>query len=94
MASAYSDATIRICGIEMIWENIINQLNNSEENITPMRITLEQYELWKKYALFDGLRGIRFGQSFCNSFDITDNILFFTMNHVDADEYIRKIYIG
>ena len=76
------------------WANIVNQLNNSEENSEPRRITLEQYEAWKKYAIFDGLRGIRFGQSFCNSFDITDNILFFTMNHVDADEYIRKIYIA
>lgn len=76
------------------WANIVNQLNNSKENLEPRRITLEQYEIWKKDAIFDGLRGLRYGQSFCNSFGITDNILFFTMNHVEADEYIRKLYIA
>jgi hypothetical protein len=76
------------------WANIVNQLNNSEENSEPKRISQEQYEIWKKDAVFDGLRGLRYGQSFCNSFDITDNILFFTLNHVDADEYIRRLYIA
>jgi hypothetical protein len=76
------------------WANIVNQLTNSEENSEPKRITMEEYENWQKDALFDGLRGIRFGQSFCHSFDIHDNILFFTLNHVDADEYIRKLYIA
>jgi len=76
------------------WANIVNQLSNQEESTKPKRITLEQYEAWRKYAIFDGLRGIRFGQSFCNSFDITDNILFFTLNHVDADEYIRRLYVA
>ena len=95
MASAYSDATIRICGIDMTaWTNIVNQINNLEESSEPIKISLEQYEIWKKDALFDGLRGLRYGQSFCNSFGIQDNILFFTMNHVEADEYIRKLYIA
>jgi hypothetical protein len=95
MASVYSENITNRSGINMTaWANIVNQLNNSEENPEPKRITLEQYEAWRKDAIFDGLRGIRFGQSFCNSFDITDNILFFTLNHVDADEYIRKLYIA
>jgi hypothetical protein len=76
------------------WANIVNQLNNSEENSEPKRISQEQYEIWKKDAVFDGLRGLRYGQSFCNSFGITDNILFFTLNHVEADEYIRRLYIA
>ena len=94
MAFVYSDAIIPIFGIEMIWENIINQLNNSEKRMGPKHISQEQYEIWKKDAVFDGLRGLRYGQSFCNSFGLTDNILFFTMNHVEADEYIRKLYIA
>ena len=94
MASVYSDATTRICGIEMTWENIINQLNNLAESSDIKKISMEQYEIWKKDAVFDGLRGLRYGQSFCNSFNIQDNILFFTMNHVEADEYIRKLYIA
>jgi len=82
-------------GINMIWENMVNQfMSNTEETSEPKRIRLEEYEIWKKDAIFDGLRGLRYGQSFCNSFDIQDHILFFTMNHVEADEYIRKLYIA
>ena len=94
MDSVYSVATIRICGIEMIWGNIIDQINNLAESSDIKKISMEQYEIWKKDAVFDGLRGLRYGQSFCNSFGIQDNILFFTMNHVEADEYIRKLYIA
>ena len=74
------------------WASIVT--NISTRKTEPKRITMEEYENWQKNALFDGLRGIRFGQSFCHSFDIQDNILFFTLNHVDADEYIRKLYIA
>jgi hypothetical protein len=94
MASAYSDATTPTFGIEMIWGNIIDQINNLAESSDIKKISMEQYEIWKKDAVFDGLRGLRYGQSFCNSFNIQDNILFFTMNHVEADEYIRKLYIA
>ena len=94
MASVYSDAIIPIFGISMtVWESIMDQLN-LEESSEPIKISLEQYEIWKKDAVFDGLRGLRYGQSFCNSFNIQDNILFFTMNHVDADLYIRRLYIA
>jgi hypothetical protein len=78
----------------MIWGNIIDQINNLAESSDIKKISMEQYEIWKKDAVFDGLRGLRYGQSFCNSFNIQDNILFFTMNHVEADEYIRKLYIA
>jgi hypothetical protein len=76
------------------WEHMVDQLNNSEKRMGPKHISQEQYDIWKKDAVFDGLRGLRYGQSFCNSFGLTDNILFFTMNHVEADEYIRKLYIA
>ena len=95
MASVYSVATTKICGIDMTaWEHMVNQLNNLEESSEPIQVNKEQYEAWKKEALFDGLRGLRYGQSFCNSFGITDNILYYKVNHTDADEYIRKIYIA
>lgn len=95
MASVYSVVIIPIFGIEMtVWGNIIDQINNLAESSEIKKISMEQYESWKKDAVFDGLRGLRYGQSFCNSFGIQDNILFFTLNHVDADEYIRKLYIA
>jgi hypothetical protein len=78
-----------------IWGNIAtNHFSGIDGNYTRLHITLKEYEDWKKQALFDNLRGLRYGQSFCNTFDITDNLLFFTMNHKDADDYIRANYIA
>jgi hypothetical protein len=51
------------------------------------------YQQWRQEAVFDVLRGVRYGQSFCNRFDITDNILFYEQDPEWADVYIRKTYI-
>ena len=52
------------------------------------------YQQWRQEAVFDMLRGVRYGQSFCNRFDITDNILFYEQDPEWADVYIRKNYIA
>ena len=52
------------------------------------------YQQWRQESVFDILRGLRYGQSFCNRFDITDNILFYERDHEWADVYIRKTYIA
>jgi len=57
-------------------------------------ITRSQYDEWKRQFSFDALAGLRYGQSFCNRFGITDNILYYTM-HVpaDCDRYIETRYL-
>jgi hypothetical protein len=52
------------------------------------------YQQWRQESVFDLLRGLRYGQSFCNRFDITDNILFYERDPEWADVYIRKTYIA
>jgi hypothetical protein len=52
------------------------------------------YQQWRQEVVFDMLRGLRYGQSFCNRFDITDNILFYEQDPEWADVYIRKNYIA
>jgi hypothetical protein len=52
------------------------------------------YRQWRQESVFDLLRGLRYGQSFCNRFDITDNILFYERDPEWADVYIRKTYIA
>jgi hypothetical protein len=52
------------------------------------------YQQWRQEVVFDMLRGVRYGQSFCNRFDITDNILFYERDPEWADVYIRKTYIA
>jgi len=65
--------------------------NYPQDNIP---VELADYQQWRQEAVFDMLRGVRYGQSFCNRFDITDNILFYEQDHEWADVYIRKTYIA
>ena len=52
------------------------------------------YEQWRLEFVFDALQGLRYGQSFCNRFDITDNILFYEQDPEWADTYIRNYYLS
>jgi hypothetical protein len=58
-------------------------------------ITLAEYEHWCESYTFLALKGQRYGQSFCNTFGITDNNLYYNIGAVaDADAYIRKMYLA
>lgn len=75
-------------------KHTVTWLIDANDPKTNKPISMEQYTEWKNQSSFDGLRGVRYGQSFCNHFDITDNILYYT-NLVDwCDEYIIKNYIN
>jgi len=65
-----------------------------DERHTSLRITLDEYELWVKDFIWDALHGLRYGQSFCNRFNIKDNLLYYTMTPEQSDDYIRKTYIA
>ena len=58
-------------------------------------ITQEDYEIWKKDYIWEALHGIRYGQSFCDHFDITDNHLYYAPGDISwCDAYIRKNYLA
>jgi hypothetical protein len=58
------------------------------------RITQEQFDIWQQDVIWDCLHGIRYGQSFCNTFGISDNLLYHTTwPPAEMDDYIRKHYI-
>lgn len=58
------------------------------------KISQDQYQRWKKKLVFDRLRGLRAGQSFCNQFDITDNILYYeSLEGERFFQYIEENYI-
>lgn len=65
-----------------------------DERHTTLRITLDEYELWVKDFMWDALHGLRYGQSFCNHFNISDHLLYYSLNPEQADNYIRKTYIA
>ena len=74
--------------------HVVSSILQSKSFDPGQHISLEQYAEWKKQYSFDGLYGLRYGQSFCNHFDISDNILYYTTFDIaQCDDYIMKNYI-
>lgn len=67
---------------------------SSDESGTPFSITVDQFADWQQQFTVDALRGQRYGQSFCNRFGITDNLLFYTTEIAWCEDYIRKTYLA
>jgi len=73
-------------------EHILEQLERGSQ--PDRHITHEQYRAWQRGYIFDGMRDLRYGQSFCNHFNIWDNILFYNVfSQPEADRYIRETYV-
>jgi hypothetical protein len=53
----------------------------------------EEYATWRRNYLFDALRGMRYGQSFCENYGITDYVLYYMTKQPNADLYIRKYFV-
>ena len=59
-----------------------------------IKISMQDYEKWHEGFLFETLQfDTRYGQSFCNKFDITDYILYYMRDMEQADRHIRKHYL-
>ena len=72
-----------------------DQLIKISESHVNKHITKEQFERWKQDFSFNALHGQQYGQSFCNTFDITDYLLYYSPWSVDKiNNYIKKNYIA
>lgn len=73
---------------------LLSMLEQMNRPPSPFRtITSTQYSDWQNGYVFDRLRDQRYGQSFCNHFGITDNILFFSDTTEQAHRYIMRTYV-
>ena len=61
--------------------------------IGTVTVTRAQYEDWQHGFIFDGLRSLSYGQSFCRRFGIRDHILNRSGSGHEKDPYIRKYYV-
>ena len=67
---------------------------DNQRTTVPEPISLEDFELWRKDFTWDALHGIRYGQSFCNRFNISDYLLYYTAWPPEQlEDYIKKHYI-
>jgi hypothetical protein len=78
--------------MDKVFEDIVAWADRSGQIRTP--IGLEEFDLWRHDYIWEALHGQRYGQSFCNRFGITDNLLYYTTWPAEqVDDYIRKHYI-
>ena len=68
-------------------------LSRHEPDQTNRPIKLADYESWQKLYTFDALQDLRYGQSFCNHFDIQDHRIFYERDWVRCDTMIRSEWI-
>jgi hypothetical protein len=74
------------------FELLINQTN--QQNQLYQAVSKKDFEQWKVEFSFEALKGLRYGQSFCNHFDITDNLLYYNPWSVDqTNESIEQNYV-
>lgn len=77
----------------MVMAHMVQELLDNTEPRSNNTVTKEQYQQWARGFVFEGLRNLRYGQSFCHGFAITDNILYYERDYQAADAYIRKHYV-
>lgn len=64
-----------------------------ERDWIPKSISEQEYQDWLQNYLFDALRSMRMGESFCKHFEIKDYILIYVLDQARADNYIREHYV-
>lgn len=61
---------------------------------TAVNITPREFKQWKRQSIVDALCGKRPEHSFCEYFNIYDNILSFSRCWKYSEKYIQKTYIS
>ncbi len=77
----------------MVMAQMVNELLQDRRGSERRTVSHEEYLEWKRGFVFEAMRNLSFGQSFCRHFDIRDNILYYAGTMSDADAYIRKNYV-
>jgi hypothetical protein len=64
-------------------------------NTRPAQLISQQdYDTWRKHRVFDHCRGLTQGQSFCEYFDVWDNLLLYNViSDASIESYIRDTYL-
>lgn len=73
------------------FDNLITS-QHSAQRAWPV-VDQSDYEIWRRGVVFDALQNLRYGQSFCDRFDIQDNILYYDRDQQRCDAYIQRYYL-
>ena len=80
---------------ETVFANMVSDMTTeyhlpTEDN----SVSIELYEQWKREYTWDALMNLRYGQSFCNHFNIQDNRLYYERDWVRCDTIIRGVWLA
>ena len=73
--------------------NFVTKFNYPVLSTPITKISNKQYKQWKHHYLFDAIRNVGYGKSFCEYFGITDYILEFSKKEQECHSYILKTYV-
>jgi hypothetical protein len=77
----------------MVMAQMVRELMQDRSDTRNRTVSLKEYQQWTRGFVFEAMRNLSYGQSFCYHFGIHDNILYYAGTMADADEYIRKNYV-
>ena len=80
---------------EAVFANMVNDMTTeyhlpTEDN----SVSIELYEQWKREYTWDALMNLRYGQSFCNHFNIQDNRLYYERGWINCDSIIQREWLA
>jgi hypothetical protein len=76
-----------------MFKNMVDQLS-ARFNARDLKISEFDFEHWQKLYTWDALKGIEYGVSFCQHFEIYDVVLqLFSLHTIDVEKYIREAYV-
>ena len=77
----------------MVMARMVRELMQDPPDTENRTVSLKEYQQWTRGFVFEAMRNLSYGQSFCRYFDIRDNILYYATTMADADAYIIKNYV-
>lgn len=75
-----------------VFANMVYELSGIGQQSTAL--TQENYGQWQQQFTWDALYGQRYGQSFCNYFDVNDRRLYYSTDQQWCDRLIQSEYLG
>jgi hypothetical protein len=76
-----------------MFKNMVDQLG-ARFNARDLKISESDFEHWQKFYTWDALKGMEYGASFCQYFEIYDAVLqLFKLHTNELEQYIRESYV-
>jgi len=74
---------------------IYSTLTEIQSEVLPSyNIARDDHDFWKKTVLpFDIIKGQRYGQCWCNHFNVLDVFVFYCTSSAEVEEYLNKTYV-